>query len=428
MKIKVYSNGLDPLKLCAQSSYLSHSPLKVTELFESNFPKNPLNYLKKIVKMGHSSVLEHAYFNILVEDAPVINEIFCINFRLASFTVKSRRYTDVLKDGFYEEEKALLEPFFEQKIKDLYEKMKEGGIPLEDARFVLPYSFKTNFVMSINARELGYLLYSALNENPVPAIQKMAKNIIAELSDVFPLYEEDDLKVFQKGVMDIEPILEHQMQYKPLNFVELLSSPSPETELFYQNLLSFKEAGDFYKEDQLDSKKIFESIFLAHNRALESLNYTFYLKEITLAGLTHLLRHRMQSLIFPNLYDSSLKYNLMVPKSIKESAFYDDFIELATLSRKLEREHKNFYYRLVAATFPVVTTLNARELLHFFKLRLCKRAQWEIRELAALMLAELKKASPLIFRNCGPGCVNGMCPEDSHSCGSSDEMRKLYLD
>jgi thymidylate synthase (FAD) len=41
--------------------------------------------------------------------------------------------------------------------------------------------------------------------------------------------------------------------------------------------------------------------------------------------------------------------------------------------------------------------MNARELLHFFKLRLASSAQWEIRELARRMLQEVKKIAPVMF-------------------------------
>jgi len=64
----------------------------------------------------------------------------------------------------------------------------------------------------------------------------------------------------------------------------------------------------------------------------------------------------------------------------------------------------------------LVLTMNARELHHFFNLRLCRRAQWEIRELARLMLAECRKAAPVIFDVTGPSCVTGDCRE-SRPCG-----------
>jgi thymidylate synthase (FAD) len=66
----------------------------------------------------------------------------------------------------------------------------------------------------------------------------------------------------------------------------------------------------------------------------------------------------------------------------------------------------------------LVFTMNARELHHFYDLRLCRRAQWEIRELARLMLAECRKVAPVIFELAGPSCVKtGLCQE-SRTCGN----------
>ena len=71
-------------------------------------------------------------------------------------------------------------------------------------------------------------------------------------------------------------------------------------------------------------------------------------------------------------------------------------------------------------------TMNARELLHFFELRCCNRAQEEIRDMADAMLREVLKVSPKLFRLAGPGCVNGACPEGSMGCGKAADVRKKY--
>ncbi|MBQ2453717.1 MAG: FAD-dependent thymidylate synthase, partial [Lachnospiraceae bacterium] len=55
----------------------------------------------------------------------------------------------------------------------------------------------------------------------------------------------------------------------------------------------------------------------------------------------------------------------------------------------------------------LMLTMNARELRHFFALRCCNRAQWEIRELADRMLKMCMEECPAIFQYAGPGCVAG---------------------
>ena len=73
----------------------------------------------------------------------------------------------------------------------------------------------------------------------------------------------------------------------------------------------------------------------------------------------------------------------------------------------------------------MVLTFNTRSLYNFFSQRLCLRAQWEIRELAELMLAEVKKVAPLLFSKAGPSCeVEGICWEGEKSCGRCDDIRE----
>ena len=74
----------------------------------------------------------------------------------------------------------------------------------------------------------------------------------------------------------------------------------------------------------------------------------------------------------------------------------------------------------------ILVTMNARELLHFFELRCCERAQWEIRAMALEMLKLVKAVAPIIFRDAGPGCLTGPCPEGSLTCGKTKEVREYF--
>lgn len=66
-----------------------------------------------------------------------------------------------------------------------------------------------------------------------------------------------------------------------------------------------------------------------------------------------------------------------------------------------------------AAETKIVVTMNCRELLHFFSVRCCNRAQWEIRRLANEMLRICREALPSIFgKEAGAKCERlGYCPE-----------------
>ena len=74
----------------------------------------------------------------------------------------------------------------------------------------------------------------------------------------------------------------------------------------------------------------------------------------------------------------------------------------------------------------IVVTMNGRSLINFFEHRCCERAQWEIRNLADLMLAEVRRIAPTVFGLVGPKCLKGPCPEGKMSCGKITEIRQKY--
>jgi len=74
----------------------------------------------------------------------------------------------------------------------------------------------------------------------------------------------------------------------------------------------------------------------------------------------------------------------------------------------------------------IMITMNARSLIHFLNLRCCNRAQWEIRGLADEMLIEVKKVAPNLFKNIGPRCLKGPCPEGEMTCGDIVKVRDKY--
>ena len=101
---------------------------------------------------------------------------------------------------------------------------------------------------------------------------------------------------------------------------------------------------------------------------------------------------------------------------------YDDLSEMGV-------PKEDARYVLANATeTKIVVTMNARSIMHFFNLRCCNRAQWEIRELAYKMLEQAKEVAPLLFKNAGASCVaTGHCPEGAMTCGKFSEMIKMRV-
>lgn len=95
-------------------------------------------------------------------------------------------------------------------------------------------------------------------------------------------------------------------------------------------------------------------------------------------------------------------------------AAYADYHRL--LDSGVEAEDARYLLPQAVET-KIVVTMNARELLHFFTLRTCERAQWEIRALAERMVALALPLAPVIFGKAGPACIRGRCPEGKFYCG-----------
>lgn len=176
-----------------------------------------------------------------------------------------------------------------------------------------------------------------------------------------------------------------------------------------------------------------------HDSVLEHAVFTFEIKGVSRALLAQITRHRLASFVVQSqrYVDMTDKFDYVVPDSIREiddnhlfetqmrviQGFYEYWIERLKENGKRRALEDARYILPNAMHTRLVMTMNARELRHFFKMRCCNRAQWEIRALADAMLTECKKVAPLLFKDAGPGCVRGRCPEGKMSCGSPRDVK-----
>jgi len=188
-------------------------------------------------------------------------------------------------------------------------------------------------------------------------------------------------------------------------------------ELFEE--LSEKEALDFLKM----------VMGFGHASVTEHACFTFSISGVSRALTHQLVRHRLasytqQSQRYVKFSKEEIQY--VTPHTIAKDAeakkAYDELMAKVAdvyeklINKKIPPEDARFVLPN-AATTNIVVTMNARELWHFFTLRTCRRAQWELREIAEEMLRQAKKATPKLFKNAGPPCVRGKCPEGKMSCG-----------
>lgn len=164
-----------------------------------------------------------------------------------------------------------------------------------------------------------------------------------------------------------------------------------------------------------------------HESVIEHVVFTFHIGGVSRALLAQLTRHRIASFsVESQRYVDIGDMEAVVPPSIREneqameiwnhlmdniSEVYDLYVNYLDIPKEDAR-----FISPQAVKTNIVMTMNARELKHFFSLRCCNRAQWEIRWLANEMLEICKIKCPVIFADAGPGCVRGKCPEEK-PCG-----------
>lgn len=102
--------------------------------------------------------------------------------------------------------------------------------------------------------------------------------------------------------------------------------------------------------------------------------------------------------------------------SVEDELFYAQYRRDRSAAEKRANENARAVLPNAVCT-SLTMTMNARELLHFFNLRCCNRAQDEIRTLADEMLVLCRQVAPTIFASAGAPCVSGPCPEGKMSCG-----------
>jgi thymidylate synthase (FAD) len=178
--------------------------------------------------------------------------------------------------------------------------------------------------------------------------------------------------------------------------------------------------------DERARKMIGKVVGMGHLSVVEHAHFTFSVEGVS-RSLTHqLVRHRVASYSQQSQrYVGMDKASYVLPPSVakdpqvrkKYAKAMDDVWKVYRELAKVVPKEDARYVLPNACHTNITVTMNARELWHFFDLRCCRRAQWEIRMMAWKMLAEVRKVAPILFGNAGPGCFRGPCPEGEYACG-----------
>ena len=432
-------------KIPAASGRISTQPGTALEILElSKDAQKNANLISKVTRSGHNSTVEHTVFNLAFQNVSVLVEQFVIEFRLASFTVKSRRYVDFAKLGYYVphfESKAIHDKYMAHMdyLYKEYEAFIEAGVPKEDARFLLPYSLYSNFYCTLNAREMINMLYAmiygrgadfaeikALGESLLEQARRLTPGIFTDFENRRPTVQ--DVPKF-----NYKPDLDLIKDEAP---VELLSyTPNASKVIARAALIESCNLPTAQIEKITDNENECASIIKTvinskRQRPLEAATFTFRINNVSLSCLTHFARHRIQSIGIPSLTLTDRRRHILpetiATKPALKERYCDAFTKTADLYDELKKngisDELLAYLQLSGNTVDIVTTINGRELLLFMKLRSCNRAQWEIRDFAIDMLKKLREADKTVFNFYGPSCYVSKCPEGPLTCGKATEV------
>jgi len=180
---------------------------------------------------------------------------------------------------------------------------------------------------------------------------------------------------------------------------------------------------------------LINAIKSGHESVLEHASYTFSIEGISRVCSHQLIRHRVASYSQQSQRYAGIEDGYVVPKSVKDMGdeaeeIFDSMMgackEAYNTLIELGIPEEDARYIVPSATCTnIVVTMNARALRNFFKLRMCNRAQWEIRCIARTMHEICCSVSPMLFENMGASCdVLGYCPE-KNSCGKRKSLKSL---
>jgi thymidylate synthase (FAD) len=173
-----------------------------------------------------------------------------------------------------------------------------------------------------------------------------------------------------------------------------------------------------------------------HDSPIEHVSFTFGIEGISRALTHQLVRHRIASYTQQSQrYVKMEELPVVTPPKIAHNP------ETLAIFNQAMAEISAAYQKLLAAGIPaedarfvlpnaceskIVVTMNARSLVHFFEIRTCMRAQWEIRQLALEMRKLVREVAPLLFQLSGPSCETlGYCREGKMGCGRAPSLEQL---
>ena len=175
-------------------------------------PDSARDFVKRLVRSGHHSVIEHLGFSVhFVCDRGISHEL--VRHRLASFSQESTRYANYSKEKFGKEI-TVIRPYFWEHASDLYSVWRQAmeqaeqkylqlielGARPEEARAVLPNSLKTELIMTCNLREWRHIFDLRCSRAAHPQMRELLFPLLGEVHEKIPVLFDD---LYEKYAADL---------------------------------------------------------------------------------------------------------------------------------------------------------------------------------------------------------------------------------
>ena len=165
-----------------------------------------IKLIKSIIANNHTSTIEHISYNFKISgiSRACLQEL--ARHRLASLNVKSTRYTlrelknvntDELKNYLVKISDSIDE-YNRFRLATMQALMNEQNLSNDELKYLLPEAFKTELMLTINARSLRNLLELRLSSKALKEFRELAKALYRELPEPHRVLFGDIIEKFKK--------------------------------------------------------------------------------------------------------------------------------------------------------------------------------------------------------------------------------------
>ncbi len=196
--VKLINYTPNPERIIAAAARLCYSDKNGEDLFENLTDSEVEKLVRKIISLGHYSVLEHVSFTFAISGISRVTTHQLVRHRVGcSYSQRSQRYIE--EDNFnyiippsIQERPELLKKYEEtmNQLNSLYEEFAKV-VPKEDARFLLPQAIESKIMVTYSLRALLHFLELRTCKRAQWEIQTLAWKMLKEAKKVAPLLFED---------------------------------------------------------------------------------------------------------------------------------------------------------------------------------------------------------------------------------------------